>query len=412
MEFSNVSDDAFAAFAENEERKAEGRQGSQFQSNQHWTGMETSIPKIVRVIGGPPNSNLNPYTSIVVSKSRIVGDDGKQFEVWKPSMTADPNYILNKIIAKVTKPQWTSNGEKTFPVKDKYPEIYNIVEKNGLSSGDKRYIFDRGWTGTEVVIMNVIDRSQMQWHRENKHTMLLAKGVNIGKDGSEFPDKGVSSFAIMSRITHLFKAYGSWEKYDIAFTKTGRKDNPYVIINATATPMEVEAQYRSLISKEDHLTDEEKSWEAYNLQEEFKYTSATKIYNKLSLTIKKIDNALGTDFLAELEDLVNQEKKAGIVDSAPSYSAVSSDDETEEIPTPTRRVTESVSAEESYPPYLDDQPGLKDLYVRTRSFKDGRYDIEWKPEAGDCPECSQCHTPSPLTATHCPGCGAAFELAK
>ena len=35
-------------------------------------------------------------------------------------------------------------------------------------------------------MMNVIDRAQMDWHNENKHTMLLAKSVNIGTDGTEY----------------------------------------------------------------------------------------------------------------------------------------------------------------------------------------------------------------------------------
>ena len=435
MEFSTINDDAFAAFAEAEDRKADSRNNrGAWQSNQNWTGMETGIPKIVRVIGGPPNSNLNNYTSRVVTKCRIIDDNGKQMEVWKPAL-ADSDYILNRIINRITKPTWIKdpNGgpsKKIFPVQEEFPEIYNIIEKNGLEPGNPQYNFDKGWKGTEVLIMNVIDRSKMDWHRENKHTLLLAKSIVEGRDGNEYIDKGVSSFAVMSRLSHLFKAYGSWEKYDIAFVKTGRKDNPYTVINASHSAAEVDSAYQSLISMEPSLTEEEKSWKAYDLEKEFKYTSATKIYTRLQNTIRKIDRVLGTEYLEELKEEVEREKAQAANDmlATPTYSSASDvaeniensvfTEEVEEVKSKVvaRGVIKERKTFDVMPPHLDvltdeEISHIVDIKRDPKNNNPDFYDIKYDyPNQGEMLSfCPVCGTYAPQTSKGCPGCGVMFE---
>ena len=230
----------FAKKAEAEAKKASsGTYVPREYENVKFTGLETGVPSIIRAVGGPFNSNLDNTTARTVNISWIVGDDGKKFKLIRPSFQEDPNYILNRIISRVKQIKW-NNGEKTYPVKDKFPEIYNIVDKNGLGKDDPKCKFDRGWTGKEVLIMNVIDRAQMDWHKENKHTMLLAKSVNIGTDGNEYAEEGVSAYAITPTLLQLYKYYGSWEKYDLAITKTGDMHNAFIIENATKNPERVE----------------------------------------------------------------------------------------------------------------------------------------------------------------------------
>ena len=432
MEYKNVSDDEFFRFAEEEEARANYSGNNYSFENDKWTGMETGVPKIVRVVGGTPNSNTSDYTARIVTKCRIKDDNGKWMEVWRPSVKEDPNYILNRIINRITKPSWY-NGQKTFPVQENYPEIYNIIEKNGLQETDPQYKFDRGWKGTEVIIMNVIDRENMAWHEENKHTMLLAKRVYTTEDGREIPDKGLSSFAVGTRISRLFGAYGNWEKYDIAFTKTGRKDNPYNVVNASQVPMEVDKAYQKYISTAPSLTDEEKTWEAYNIKEKFAPTSASKIYNRLQQTIRKIDSALGTDFLDDLKDLMKAEasKKA----EEDSYTPASvdyyseNDNNKEEIP---------LNSEESKDSLVEKEEPKVETKVRTRASaktesseweklpfgntlsddmkkkitkveKEGdNYIITWDYPDEELLRCPTCGLPAPAEVTKCPQCGTDF----
>lgn len=397
----DVTDDAFRRYAE-EHNKKEDKGSSKTYDEIAWTCCETGIPKIVRVVGGSPG-NGNPADARVVNIAWVVGDDGKKFKLIRPSINEDPNYIINKIIQKVNSPRWV-NKTKTFPVADSHPEIYARINKNGVNPGDKRYNFEKGWTGKEVIIMNVIDRSQMDWHRTNKHTMLLAKGENEGKENTKFVDEGISAYAVSSRLSHLFKAYGSWEKYDIALTRTGMKDNPYIIFNASNSPMEVDEDYRDFISDEKSLSDEERSWETYDLNKLYKITPATKIYNRLKNFILQMDMELGTNFYKELEALVKEEKSKEVEDAinTPSY--------TSETVEETNLIT---NVEEPILPYMDALTEEQQKLIKSvREGENGFYDITWdipvNEQASRLAACPVCHTVAPMEVTKCPACGQQF----
>ena len=412
-------DALFESYAEEQEKEAKLSKGNgaNFQKtyeNIAWTGLDTNEPKIIRVVGGPPDSEVNNYTAKTCTIAWVTGDDGKRFKLIRPSFSEDPDYIINRIISKVNGVKWVNNT-KTYPVRDSHPEIYNKIEKNGLQEGDKRYIFDKGWRGKEVLIMNVIDRSQMDWHRANKHTMLLAKSVTES-DGNEFVDEGVSSFCLKPKFTHLFRSYGSWEKYDIAITKTSLKDNPYNVVNASNSPREVSKAYQSYIVTDEFLSDEEKSWEKYDISKFYKPTSVIKIYNRLKETIKKIDYALGTDFLKDLEKEVEAERRRlesekieeEIKTSAPAVAQTTPAPATRT--TPTRRpVVESAPVVE-YPEYFDTlSDDIKALVKSCSKDASGTWTIEWNCPIDDLAGCPVCGVASPLQGVdRCPVCGEEF----
>lgn len=317
--YAIVNDDEFTKYAKQAEEEAKLASNNFGNSsftreyeNIQWTGLATNKWSVIRAVSGYPDSNLDNSTARTVNIAKIIDDNGKQMKVIRPSFTADPNYIINKIITAVKKTDFIpvpgqEKKSKVYPVQQKFPQIFNQIEKNGINPADKRAMFDKGWTGTEVLIMNVIDRSQMDWHRANKHTMLLAKSVNTVGD-KEFVDEGISVFATMPKLRHYLTSYGSWEKYDLGIKRTGQKDNAYIIVQATKNPEELDEEARPLISPINHLTEEELSWERYDLSKLYRVTSNTKIYNRLKNTIKRIDEALGTSFLQELQKKVEEEK--------------------------------------------------------------------------------------------------------
>ena len=424
-----ITDEMFAKYAQKSEREA---QRNDFAPRNFveikWTGCKTNEPTIIRVVGGPPDAkDLGNYTAKTVNIAWIVGDDGKKFKLIRPNMNEDAGYLINKIISAVTKPKWV-NGTKTFPVQEQYPDIYNLVTKNGLADTDPRAKFDKGWKGKEVLIINVIDRAQMDWHRENKHTMLLAKSVNEGNDGSIYADEGISKYVVQPKFNHLFMSYGSWENYDIAITKTGNMNEPYIIVNATHSPREIKQEYQKYISTDDSLTDEEKSWEKYDLETLYHVTSMTKIKNRLKGAIKKIDYALGTHFFEELETLAEKErlemeaKRAeeeadgiihGTANSFNSYNSASVAPVQSQATPATRKVAQPVQTAPAVKlPYQDELPAeFQSMIKSVKKNADGTFDVDWDVAnpAEDLALCPECGLPAPQNVPFCPKCHLQFE---
>lgn len=416
---ANELDSMFEQFAKKTEAEAKNGKKTTFTRDLEeikWTGLEQGVPKVIRVVGAPFDSNVDDYTARTVTIARIIGDDGKKFRVIRPSFSEDPNYILNKIISRVKQAKWV-NQEKTFPVKEKCPEIYNIIEKNGLAKTDPSFMYDKGWQGKEVLIMNVIDREQMDWHRQNKHTMLLAKSVNVDSMGNEWADEGISSYATTTGFSQLFKYYKSWENYDIAITKTGNKEHSFIIDNATKNPEKVEGPASQYISMEDHLTDEEKSWERYDLQKLFRKTTATKIYNRLKGTISRIDTALGTHFLEELEEEVEKEKVLfeklyGTTEGeeTPTTPEVKVVESTATVaPTRSRNIPSATSKELwEQLPYGSSLTDEMKKHITNVEKNGDTYNITWDTPTDELASCPDCNAVAPLECTKCPCCGLDF----
>ena len=438
-----ISDELFESYAAEEEAAAsKSYKSGDFESRDYeevkWVGCDINKPTIFRAVGGPPNSNIDNTTAKIAVISWVIDDKGKKMKLVRPSMTENNNYIINRIISKVLSPKWV-NQQRTYPVKDEHPDIYNIITKNGLPETDSRYKMDKGWQGKEVIIMNVIDREDMEWHKANKHTKLLAKSITKGNNGVEFVDEGVSSYAVQSKLTHFFRSYGSWEKYDLAFIRTGKMENPYTIVNASKTPEEIASEYRHFISEEKSLTSEEESWERYDLSKMYKPTSAIKLFNRLRNTIKRIDVAIGTHFYEELEQLAKVEKEAyeeeaakkalqnpvvstpiTEVEEAPLEENISiasshkvdipewntSAAQTTAAPAVRTRVS---SSQRVKLPYEDSLSEEDRALIKSVTLKDdGTYDVEWNCSIEALAGCPTCKTPSPLTATRCPVCGMQF----
>ena len=520
---ANELDSMFEQFAKKAEADAKAGKKQTFTRDLEeikWTGLETDTPKVIRVVGAPYDSNVDDFTAKTVTIARIIGDDGKKFRVIRPSFTENPNYILNRIIARVKQAKWV-NKEKTYPVKENCPEIYNIIDKNGLAKtdpkamydkgwqgkdvllmnvidreqmewhkankhtmllaksvnvddngnewadegissyatasqftqlfkyykswenydivitktgnkehpfiidknglakSDPKCMYDKGWQGKEVLLINVIDREQMEWHRANKHTMLLAKSVNVDDNGNEWVDEGISSYATASQFTQLFKYYKSWENYDIVITKTGNKEHPFIIDNATRNPEKVEGKVAEFISQEDHLTDEEKSWERYDLNKLFRFTTNTKIYNRLKGTIARIDTALGTHFLSELEEEVAKEKVlfdqlygTEETEGTTATPEVNVEESIKVTTAPTRaRVVPATTSKEVWEqlPYGTKIPeALRSHVTNVVKNADGKYEITWDTPTDELASCPDCGAVAPLDCTICPSCGLDF----
>jgi len=445
----NLSDELFAQYASEMEAQAQARANgasinagsSSSYEDIHWIGLEKNRMKLIRAVGGPPNSGLDEFTCRTVRIAQIIADDKHTIRIILPDPAKNPDYILWKIIKRVNQPSWV-NKKKVFLVEEQHPDIFNIVNHNGLDRLDKRYIYDKGWSGREMIIMNVIDREQMDWHRANKHTMLLSYDVNE-VNGQIYAKEGVPSYGFLQPLNTLFKYYFNWEKYDIGIIKTGLKEAPYRIINASKYFEEVPAELQSLISK-NPLTDEERSWERYNLDKIYRVTSYTKIHNRLYGTISKIDSALGTRFAAELTEGVLKEReefqkqqeaqgKTSMVVEKPistptATSPATSTSNHQVASTPSNVTTSSPGASvatgslarrapATTGPAFDisllkgwsaltqeEKDAIKDVIIEGGKIKD----ILYKDANANLLMCSSCFVKSPDTFVTCPSCGISF----
>lgn len=416
-----VTDDLFEQFAKEKQKEAEERSqrpgsgGGAKYVEIKWTGLEKNKPKIVRVVGGPPDSDVDEFTARTVRVSWMTSDDKSKFRCILPHPQDDPNHLIWEIISRVKKAEW-KDGSKVFPVQEKHPDIWNLIEKNGKNKDEPSYIFDKGWKGQSVILMNVIDREQMDWHRENKKTMLLSKQIGVGTDGTEFTEIGVPSYGFVNILGTLFKFYKSWERYDIGITRMGLKETPYRIINASKNIEETEG-LSEFVSLNDSLTEEEASWERYDLKKLFPITSYTKIYNKLKGKIALVDAALNTRYLDELLLLVEKEKtERALLEAEKEEEEISKPVEINSPPaeTPVRRreAKEPVKDGKSLSDFL---PHYKDLSEEEKALIVGvvegsnPVEIEFvKDLTTPILECPSCGVGSPESFTRCPYCDLSF----
>lgn len=167
------------------------------------------------------------------------------------------------------------------------PELYLRIAKNGDSTGK-----EGSWRGREIHVCNAIQRwadvkdgQQFFWCKENKHTKLL---YLIQQS--------------MQSLTAVKANDGDPCMYDIAYMKTGSgKDTKHNILKAGAMVPGV------VIGD---LSPEEKSYEIYKLDETIKNSPSLYVLKFLRNTLERVDNVMGTNWVAQHEAKAEQEKAA------------------------------------------------------------------------------------------------------
>ena len=315
------TEDAFLKYAQSlEEAEKKRNERTTFTPVQRdyesieWTGLEPGKDKVIRILGNPPGfGEAKPSDARVVIISRIVADDGKMIRVCRPSYEyfvnngEAPEYFLDKVIRAAKGCRWI-NGKRVCLLQEKNPALYDKVDKNGFDPSDFRYKVDKGWAGRAVFLANVIDRGQMDTHRSTKHSMLLSKKISY-KGDKEYAEDGVPAYGFVDKLIPKVVAYGPWERYDLSVRKTGQMSNPYQVCVASRVPEEVQSDVRQYIVTQNELTEEEASWERYDLNKLYATTSYTKLWNRLRDTIRAIDKELDTHFYEELKELADKEKE-------------------------------------------------------------------------------------------------------
>lgn len=450
-----LDDDFFKNYSkkvkEETEKKA-GNSGNSFAPKDYeeiaYAGCDKGFYRVVRLIGAPIGAESQGYKRkptdpVEILMCDVKDDNGKRFTIKLPlrAERSSDNHVLIRLWDKVMEKTYI-NRQAVFVNKDKHPELFELISKGGFKPEDgMSYTYAGGLKGDRLSIYNCIDRSD-SWCKDNKHSKILARDVNVDDQGRVWGKPGIKSYGSVQKIADIIGKYGSFMKYDLGFERTGVKENPWNIKNASRLK---EAGMLEDMSNADGsevnpdqivvgpLSDEERGYELYDLDKLFAPTSYTKIYQRIPSFFKMTDATLGTSFEDEIRALSEKEKAKWAADrenaqaeaenkeiqknlnlsEAEIKEATSPDNELDNAmrPAPAKRssvASAGLSADKTallkgYQYLTDDiKSRIKDVQT-----VDGKTKIVWDRD-DDLLECDTCGALSPESATACPVCGTKF----
>jgi hypothetical protein len=306
--------------------------------------------KAFRFIGLPHGVREKPTDCKLIHATMITGDDGKKKFFVVPDPETSKGFLVHRVISKVLSYTWDPDGVnpqnpgkkgvRIYHYAKSHPAIFNMVFKNGNPSQQ----YETGWRFSPVVLSNVIDRSDMPWHREHKKLKVLSKKVSETSSGSLWYEKGFPEYLYSIIMGDIVGAFGDWEGYDIVIRKTA--SNPfYKAFHAVndAARFSDDTQLLALICKTG-LTDEERSWEGWNFDDLYKITPYLKWHKELGDSFRRIDKELKTNFFDELTELVAKEEDEKTSTSSGSSETDAHDEE--DSPAETKQESVEAKAEE------------------------------------------------------------------
>ena len=146
-----VNDEDFLSYATDFEKQETERNshrgGTGFErtfETLKWSGLEPNKMKIIRVLGGIPNSaSADNFTSRIVQVGWLKSDVGKSFRCVLPLREDNPENLMWRVIGRVNEVAYI-NRKRIYVNEEKHKDIFDIVNYNGLADDDKRRKFDKG----------------------------------------------------------------------------------------------------------------------------------------------------------------------------------------------------------------------------------------------------------------------------
>ncbi len=399
--------------------------------------------RVFRVLGNP-KSNRQDGTdpkSVFISPF-MLGDDDKTFRCVWPNKEDEPNWIMYKIMDKVMGYKWNSEKkERDFLHKATHPSIFNRVAKNNKIENP----YETGWKPGQIVVANIIDRHDPEYHIENKHTKGISKKVKVSNDTAYY-EPGVPITVYNTIWDDVVEFNGDWQNYDVSVKKLTEKpwykafhcgNELHKIMDPTAKSVIVDGP----------LTAEELAYEKYDWDKLFPVTAYSKIKKKLGAFIQAVDAAFKTSYYEELLVLVEAEKErkkqekavrdANKVEETPATTVEASAPITEVKPA-VETVEVKVEEKVAEPTKVAERP-TQPRPAATRPVAAKVFDVNALPQTDNLAgfakltdaekacivgidqdtfvyeasltvyECPECAYPSPGTFATCPSCGNAQE---
>lgn len=302
---------AMAKKKRQEEKQRQSERGnwtSSEASSIAYVALQTDGERVVRLLGLPVSDRMLPTDAKQIEMASILGDDGKRFRCIFPDHRENKSYILWRIYDLVLAGTYSDGADgrrvKTYTYQNIHPECFRRVMYN--DNPENKY--EKGWKTTTSILINCIDRSDPEWHKEHKHTKLLSKRASeVGDSGKFYYEAGIPTACYNAIFDDVVEWAGDWEEYDVVLKKMS--SSPwYKALQATQEYMKLSEPSKAIVV-DGPLTAEERAYEMYNLDELFPVTSYRRIKEKLGEFIKKVDVDFKKNFSQELDELVAEEQR-------------------------------------------------------------------------------------------------------
>lgn len=398
---------------------------------------------------GLPHDVREEGTDIRLLLMALIRDDqGKWVRVVFPE---DREWIMYRIYKTVCEYKWDEeNNAPDYLHSDL--DIFKTVRYNDMPAQKRR--MQKGWWPQAAYLVNVVDRSDPDWHAENNHTKVIAKKKNVKEDNVYYtPGLPVSAYKSIQDDIQRHDDNIDWEEYDIVVEKLD-SEPWYKVYHGEKDSHRLDDEVSKLIVPGE-LTEEERNYEMYDFDKLFPVTQYRKLLNRLRLKIKDVDEAFDTRYLEELEDLAAAEKREkdkekkrkaaseddpddvedqasssdsddyddeddeSVREKAPARKSASREEAEEEEPAPARRrrrkpepePEEDTEEEFSIESLKKTYPGVKGLSEDMQALiigvnEDGSLQYDTDEELLPCPSCD---FESPEEFDRCPKCGVEFE---
>lgn len=290
-----------------------------------WVALTENKDQVIRMVGDPPSERTKPTDMKEILVSQIIyREKVKEFSdltdtskknrrfrcIWPERNETGKDWILWRILDLLEEAKWERQGDKNVKIYQhetgpasaffKYTHLNNTLDSK----------YPSGWKPHVSVLMNVIDRHDMNWHRENKKTKVLSKklGTSTTTDGKTllFYEPGVAKKCYTQIWDEVVEYHGPWENYDIVVRKL-EEDPWYRSFHPVTDLIKIQDAAKPFIVQ-GPMTAEELSWTPFDLDLYFPVTSYTKIMNLLGGFIMLLDRVMGTKFYEELKEDVEKEK--------------------------------------------------------------------------------------------------------
>lgn len=309
---------------EKEEKAAKDNKSNTFDFGKvEYIALENKVEKVFRLIGAPPELRTNSSDMKFVLESQILKDDKKgyvklrwPFIVEDGKIIPDPDFILTKLYRKVYEGEWRKYEDGHVNEKGKSGEWFHYHKetdafKRIAGNGKEGDPYPKKFYPSVKVVSQGIDRHD-NWCAENKKLKILTSKSTpyefVDAKGEKktifFRDTGIPKQAYDALFDHYTKCNLYWEDTDCIIVK--RSETKDYVVWDKQDQRYLKPETISL-AKDTPLTDEEKSYEKYDLDKMYGPTSYSKIKKNIGGLFKLVDIDLGTTFYDELCLFVDKE---------------------------------------------------------------------------------------------------------
>ena len=419
-----------------------------------YEGLAIDVPVVFRILGYPFEFRQSPTDAKLVLQSKMVKDGfEKKVKInWryiekKGKYIIDPDWILSKLYNKVMERKFVKYTESDIDPQKKIKKSEDGKIRNDrgfegnyedLNTNTKTYTrlkfnqlptdiksFGDAYPSSKVVF-NIISRMD-DWCKKNKHSKLLATKVSTSQKVNDkgemvtsyFPETGISKSMYDEILVHM-RQIGLTSLYtDFIVTRTLINEKYGQNIFDGEGALKLGRGDKAVLGKivSGDLSEEEKSYELYDLDKLFSVSSYSKLKRDLSGLFKQTDSEFGTNFYDELCQLVIEEEKKR--EAKKEKETIIKDDEeddsdsnietieskTEKVTTPEIKKDDNKSLDLTTMPFWEnlseeDKMDMKETVVSYTSIDS----IDFKPGTALMP-CIACSRNLPNTVFHCPMCG-------